>query len=502
MDEDLNLPYLDSDNSSKIVADLLNALYSARRTFCEAENSYRLKRALKERIYVELSSRYISGDIVYYKREKTWYGPATVIAQYGKLVLLKSGAMIIKCAPCHIRLKEKSDRKEEEIQDHGDDRRQTHHQVSENRDIARYPEYESDHGQEDEDIEGYHDVHNETDEDDVSNNIAIEREAIATGEEMSELEEEEPESEEQIWKIISNEDRSKGFQPADVIRYKASSEEYWTIAIIMSRGGRVTGKNKHYYNILIDGQEAGLHTDKVEVEKLIDKLAEEITPIDLTNEGLEHTDHHRSMLSEFNPEALEQDDQVGTQLQGEGFKSVSIEDSQTSEEEVSFDIGKLDIEEKVLFIEDEDKTLILYVPENRYDEEKILKAKSKELEKWEKFNVFQEQKDTGQETLSTRWVLSDHGGDYKARLVVRGYEEMFKDKAASPTVDKSNLRIFFAITAAKGWILESLDIKAAFIQSDMIDREVYLRHPKDLKKTGVVWKTILVKLPNTARSQI
>ena len=69
-------------------------------------------------------------------------------------------------------------------------------------------------------------------------------------------------------------------------------------------------------------------------------------------------------------------------------------------------------------------------------------AKLAELQKLRHFNTYQEVKDCGQQTLSTRWVITNKEGQTKARLVVRGFEEEFKMPRDSPTVGKGTMRIF------------------------------------------------------------
>ena len=61
------------------------------------------------------------------------------------------------------------------------------------------------------------------------------------------------------------------------------------------------------------------------------------------------------------------------------------------------------------------------------DNVEILEAKQAELNSWIKHNVYEEIEDRGQKVVSVRWVISqkfkDNKLDYKARLVVRGFEE-------------------------------------------------------------------------------
>ena len=67
----------------------------------------------------------------------------------------------------------------------------------------------------------------------------------------------------------------------------------------------------------------------------------------------------------------------------------------------------------------------------------------------------------------------------KARLVARGFEE---DKSSlrsdSPTYMKESLRLLFTLSASMDWALNSIDIKAAFLQGKPIERELYLKPPR------------------------
>ena len=54
----------------------------------------------------------------------------------------------------------------------------------------------------------------------------------------------------------------------------------------------------------------------------------------------------------------------------------------------------------------------------------------------------EEVNDCGQNTLSTRWVITNKDEQTKARHVVRGFEEECTMPRDSPTVDKGTMRIF------------------------------------------------------------
>ena len=123
----------------------------------------------------------------------------------------------------------------------------------------------------------------------------------------------------------------------------------------------------------------------------------------------------------------------------------------------------------------------------------VLSAKKKELDNWKRYNVYTEVPDTGQQCVSVRWVITEKKGKdrpvIKARLVARGFEEenLNDIRKNSPTCSKENLRIVLAIISSHQWQASSLDVKSAFLQGNQIDRDLYLKPPKEAD-TGNLWK--------------
>ena len=76
----------------------------------------------------------------------------------------------------------------------------------------------------------------------------------------------------------------------------------------------------------------------------------------------------------------------------------------------------------------------------------------------------------------------------KARLVAHGFEEEDQVPSDSPTPAKSTLRTVLAIIAIEGWIIETIDIEAAFLQSCTIDRNVFIVPPPEATQDGIIWK--------------
>ena len=77
----------------------------------------------------------------------------------------------------------------------------------------------------------------------------------------------------------------------------------------------------------------------------------------------------------------------------------------------------------------------------------------------------------------------------KAHLVARGFEdsEVKGRQTDSPTCSKESIHIVLAIIASKGWKCRMLDVKTAFLQGEQLDRNVYIKLPKEAETTSV-WK--------------
>ena len=94
---------------------------------------------------------------------------------------------------------------------------------------------------------------------------------------------------------------------------------------------------------------------------------------------------------------------------------------------------------------------------------------------------------------------------YKARLVVRGFEEsnLIDIRKDSTTCCKENFRLLLAIVVTNKWKVHSLDIKSAFLQGKNIDRELYLKPPseagiKNLCKLNIsVYGLVMHHMPGT-----
>ena len=123
----------------------------------------------------------------------------------------------------------------------------------------------------------------------------------------------------------------------------------------------------------------------------------------------------------------------------------------------------------------------------------VAEAKLKELQNWRINKVYDEVDDEKQSSISVRWVLTEKliegKTQVKARLVARGFEDAGRDdvRKDSPTCGRENLRLLFALTSSCNWRINILDIKSAFLQGKSIERDVFIKPPKEAN-TNKLWK--------------
>ena len=90
----------------------------------------------------------------------------------------------------------------------------------------------------------------------------------------------------------------------------------------------------------------------------------------------------------------------------------------------------------------------------------IREAKIKELNNWKSFHVYDEVSDQGQCYLTTGCVITEKESCMKAKLVVRDLKEESEVQTNSPTAAKDTIRLFFALSSALKWAVESMDVKS------------------------------------------
>ncbi|MBW0573649.1 hypothetical protein O181_113364 [Austropuccinia psidii MF-1] len=82
--------------------------------------------------------------------------------------------------------------------------------------------------------------------------------------------------------------------------------------------------------------------------------------------------------------------------------------------------------------------------------------------------------------LSTKWVFVKKPERYKARLVARGFKQIYGinyEETFAPTPTFNALRLLFSTACLKKWPIKTFDVKVAFLHS-LIDKPVYVWYPQ------------------------
>ncbi|OWZ15685.1 Integrase, catalytic core protein [Phytophthora megakarya] len=98
----------------------------------------------------------------------------------------------------------------------------------------------------------------------------------------------------------------------------------------------------------------------------------------------------------------------------------------------------------------------------------------------------------GKRALTSKWIFKikyDALGNierYKARLVIRGYEQIKYidyEEIFAPVIRLESLRLLLALVAINDWECEQTDVDTAFLNGDLAE-EVYMIQPEGLEEAG------------------
>ena len=554
--EQKDVPCFNEETISKMVADNILAMRTSREEFMKVESDKRIKRALKSRVYQYNNEAVVPGDEVYYKRlkNKDYHGPATVVGEVDNTVIIRHGGQLMRLHASKLRLKKKvdalidnrmeetaedqckkavqskcdgsdsyySDSSSEEGNGENPDSTQEVSFLSADEDIPQLEEQNTAilnltpvEEQDPFDLKEEQQTNTEITEqeqqhqwdDNQQERLDSEEEIVVINEEEIEVitvnpnEEhtiEDEHSHEELRRVIERtvnistpsiprtnlaqhrpfalnlsninqndslmtplrstemamSDKLKSIFPqlkkGDTIKVKEMGKD-WVYVQLTSKGGKKKGANKFHWNVVDDNfQEYGIHFDRLENFRV-------------TNRTPDNVERQLEIHATLFVEALNKE-----------------------------------VREEHIFLE---------VSSDRYDELHIREAMHLEVEKWRANEVYAEVEDKGQPRISSRWVIIEkvERNDNKiriakARLTPRGYEELLKyenrDETSmptnSPTIEKRSIRAMLNVVVSKSWKLHSLDIKSAFLNSDAIDRVLYMKPPKEVRNGKKLW---LIKKP-------
>ena len=455
-------PAMGDVTSTKIIRDNLNALHTARQAFIKSECSEKLRRALSHNVRTSGDIKYVTGDKVYYKRlaHKRWPGPAVFLGQDGQQVLVKHGGIYVRVHPCRLSLEKPCYRsvprddsivgsKAQTVDSHGTGDAASGNKATNTDEEDTDEDYTKEDNHEGDDAE-QDDTEDDNHEDDA--------EEDNTEEDNSE-EDESKEDDAKEDNTEENTDDNTGENIKDNTTDSAAVRVKVPQTLPVNRRGRPPKRTK------------------------LTKATKD------TNDQLK-----KNMTIEYQHNGSE--DWIKSRLVSKSGKS-------TGKYKNEWNIINRNRQNQVLdFDRDVAQWRMCYSqePESEVQLSEIFQtemlqdsaeAKIKELQSWKTNKVYEEVKNTGQACISVRWIVRpkiiDGKLKTKARLCARGFEETCDFRTDSPTCMRESVRIVLCIITSKSWILHSIDYKTAFLQGKPIERDLYIKPPKEAN-TSMIWK--------------
>ena len=525
-------PVMLERTSSELVAGILNSMRTAREAFHKINAKDKLKIATKCRVENSSCDHFVTGDRVYFKRsvDQQWV-KGTVIGQIGSTVWIERGGQQVKAHFTKVSLRRNMAAKDPPSEGY---------QMEEKKQRRKWTNKDPPSGVQDDNNAGTRSAYLGT-RSQYSPEVVPTEEWVWTDEEN----EEEDYGTPPVTPVKENggeEETTDGRDEENVNKEDEENEEnglYNDMPGLESE--QHEDEEKEEEGVPGDSEEVGPE-DKTEKNgdacKSSDESTEEEdstnTPVFTVSESAqdedkdeEDKDPRRMEYVQFHvPVAVKKDKTGNMQLKdcnkisyeymGEGEQAIvlggagkktgkfanrynlSLFSSAQLMRVLLDEVDNVEVLEKrelgIYFESDMDSQLVFNTKIPERDDPGIKSAKDKEIEQLKKFDVIEEIKDSGQQKISTTWVITEKTkGDskvFKARLCCRGYEENLDSDLAveSPTTEKVSIRIFLAICAVKLWVVRSLDIKAAFLQAEEIGRDVFVQPPKEYRRDGTLWR--------------
>ena len=180
-----------------------------------------------------------------------------------------------------------------------------------------------------------------------------------------------------------------------------------------------------------------------------------------------------------------------TKISGKYPNNFDVKNNDSSEivKDVNFDAVDWHMKEDDIVVEEvcqveEDEVHDVYatlIEKEKHGEKAVIEAKEKELASIKSYGTYEEvwsyevPDEDKDKIITTTWnVVQKDDLRIKARVCVRGFQEKADNRRDSPTASKISQRLFISMAIGKGWKVHSLDVSAAFLQGDLIDRTVYV----------------------------
>ena len=518
-------PAWEEPEKSKTLLETLEALHAARKSFIESERSERLRKALKAKIRIA-DTIYENGDIVYFHKEgeDKWRGPAKVVFQDSKVIFIRLGASYYRVSANRL-LKAgpelaKQIKANEIIETNNPENEGNELPSVDNR--ATYQEDSTDTKSRQaqiDDVLNEHEqwiqqrvnqidnntLHNRNKEQTEDSTQVEQPEEIptttaepivekpdetpaATTESIDTHEDHNAEAQQRMDRAGQGNDKKESenttnarkdsfgkgkkrkkvnqrpipafnedgtIQNASQVlkrkdRIEILEDGKWEKGSILSHGGKVGGRNAGWFNIELDN-------------------------------GHVFHDEVSNRQIRYEEEDVQEEDEVLFIIKLDSGKKLEVE--KINDRKI-----RLEDEEEAVFMTLPEEILAVLIPKEQSNTPEVMQAKFDELNKLKAFDTYEEVEDVGQERITTVWVLTEKGDQKRARLTARGFQETGEFPTDSPTVQKGSVRLILALAATNSWTLKTIDISSAFLQGDEMDRDVFVKPPKEANALDKIWR--------------
>ena len=480
-------PTYEIKTMSKALADNLAAIHATREAHMKAESCEKLKRALKSKVRT-FDHTYHHGDYVYYKRDRQegWEGPARVVFQDNKIILVRQGGFFYKVSanrikPAHDDLVKELDL--EKLEDFLPDKytsksnlhgkktlnkqasNTTKDQAIQNQTIALEPNTQQ---------------ANNTPNDNNTHDITINSDDHGSDNEYEQPQEnfqnmsEEPE--------VNHQNMSENTQPITTIPQGITPISPRATEASTTNADNTPNENESDDEDFVEAVE--------NISRIRTRNATKQRPQKTTPKPVKFRSKDRIEIKDKN--RWEQGIILNPAGKSTGkykdWYNIKLDNGKTFNTNVRHrDIRKLTNEEAMLTLVPQ-SVLAVMVPRAERNSEACSIAKQQELEKLKEFDTYQIVEDKGQDRITTTWVLTEKADTVRARLTCRGFQEEDDFPTDSPTIQKASIRMILTVAATSKWNIQAIDIKSAFLQGDKLTRKVFVKPPRESNLKNKLWR--------------
>ena len=497
-------PTYEIKTKSKALADNLTAIHATRQAYMKSENCERLKKALRSKIRT-FEHTYEHGDYVYYKRDRQdgWEGPAKVVFQDNKVILVRHGGFFYKVSanrllPAHNDITEqiKKDqvidyilKPKEDTPNNSNPPTNTDTPPNITKKPPRITITESDDTIINNDQEPL--------QENTNNQAPLQEDTNDQAHQQEQNEDQEPQHDQ----INDQEQHTPSQQEEQISKHEDQPIENNANTPVetenITENNTVSDNTSEHEN---HSEDDDIPNEPNAKTKPMQRITKPINSKSKTRTAKNTIANNTISIKLRNKDRIEIKEgnrwERGIVLRKAGkatgkyptWYNFKLDNGK----EFSADIKQREIRklsnEEAMTTWVTNEVLAVMVPRADRNSEQCMEAKQQELQKLKEFNTYKVVEDQNQDRITTTWVLTEKADTIRARLTCKGFQEEDDFPTDSPTIQKSSIRLLLTLATTFGWTIQTIDIKSAFLQGDKLTRTVFVKPPKESNLKNKLWK--------------